>query len=96
MTDLDPNAQPARPLVDYPTAYAFKVMGKQEGNFREHIRLGFGRVLGREVPDARISEQTSRKGNFVSLTVTVDLEAEAQRVALYAFLHADERVVFYL
>jgi uncharacterized protein len=96
VTDPDPSAPPAKPLVEYPTVYTFKVMGKQEGEFREHIRKGFGKVLGTEVFDDSITEQPSRKGNFVSLNVTVYLQTEAQRVALYAFLHGEERVVFYL
>ncbi len=86
----------AKPLIEYPTVYAFKVMGRREGDFREYVLALFRAQLGAEVPPEAISENVSKEGTYVSLTVSVRLEAEAQRQRIYAQLHVDQRVVYYL
>jgi putative lipoic acid-binding regulatory protein len=40
--------------------------------------------------------RASSAGTYHSATVTVRLESEAQRRAVYEQLHADARVVYYL
>lgn len=87
---------PKKPLVEYPTSYAFKVMGKPEDGFSEHIRLKFTRLLGVEVGAEAMSENASKAGKYVSITVTVVLTTEEQRQAIYADIHSDERIVYYL
>jgi putative lipoic acid-binding regulatory protein len=82
--------------IDYPTVYAFKVMGKQEHGFREYVRALFKRVLGTEVSLDSISEQPSRQGRYISLTVSIYLLSEEQRQAVYMSLHKERRVLYYL
>lgn len=84
-----------KPLIEYPTVYSFKVMGKHEG-FRDHVRLLFGRLVGSEVAQDSIAEVPSRQGNYLSLTVTVYLQTEEHRQAIYLGLHQDERIIYYL
>jgi uncharacterized protein len=91
-----PEKTPPPPLVTYPGPYAFKVMGRPDHGFREHVRGLFSRVLGSEVGDDSISETASRQGKYVSLTVSVVLTSEAQRQNLYRHLHAESRVLYYL
>ena len=38
-----------KPLIEYPTVYEFKVMGKQEHGFREYVRQLFTRLMGTEI-----------------------------------------------
>lgn len=83
-------------LIDYPTVYAFKVMGKLEHGFAEYIRLKFSRLMGAEVSPDSISQNVSKQGRFVSLTVSVYLLSEEQRQAIYADIHVDKRIVYYL
>ena len=87
---------PARPLIEYPSLYTFKVMGRQESGFTEHVRALFGRLMGGEVPPDAIHEQPSSKGTYVSVNVTVYLLSEDQRRSIYEQLHRDERVMLYL
>jgi putative lipoic acid-binding regulatory protein len=82
--------------IEYPTIYAFKVMGKQEHGFREYVRQLFKRLLGTEVSPDSISEQPSRQGRYVSLTVSVYLLSEEQRQTIYHSLHKERRVLYYL
>lgn len=83
-------------LIEYPTIYAFKVMGKQEHGFREYVRQLFRRLMGTEISPDSISEQPSKKGTYISLTVSVYLLSEEQRRSIYEALHKDRRVVYYL
>jgi len=85
-----------KPLIEYPAAYTFKVMGKQEHGFVEYVRELFHRLMGRELARDAIQEQPSSKGRYVSLSVSVRLESEEHRRTIYAELHRDERVVYYL
>ena len=96
MTKGDPRTPDDKPLIEYPTVYPFKVMGKQEHGFKEYVRLLFKRVLGTEISPDSISEQPSSKGRYVSVTVSVYLISEDQRRALYAALHKEKRVLYYL
>jgi putative lipoic acid-binding regulatory protein len=84
------------PLIEYPTIYAFKVMGKQEHGFKEYVRQLFKRLLGADVSPDSISEQPSRQGRYVSLTVSVYLLSEEQRKSIYTSLHKERRVLSYL
>jgi uncharacterized protein len=82
--------------IDYPTVYAFKVMGKQEHGFKEYVRQLFKRLLGNEISLDSISEQPSRQGRYVSLTVSVYLLSEEQRQSIYLSLHKERRILYYL
>lgn len=84
-----------KPVIEYPTHYTFKVMGVQEG-FREFVLELFERLLGRALPPEAVTEQPSRKGTYVSLSVTVHLHSEEQRRGIYHGLHQEKRIVYYL
>ena len=97
MTDEGPPKTGAdKPLIEYPTVYAFKVMGKLEHGFAEYIRQKFSRLMGSEVSRDSISENVSKQGRYVSLTVSVYLLSEEQRRTIYADIHTDKRIVYYL
>lgn len=85
-----------KPLIDYPTVYTFKVVGKQERAFREYVRQLFKRVIGTEVSLDSIAERPSRLGKYLSVSVSVYLISEEQRRAIYLELHRDKRVLYYL
>ncbi|QSQ27047.1 DUF493 domain-containing protein [Pyxidicoccus parkwayensis] len=91
-----PAEEEKKPLIEYPTVYTFKVMGKQEAGFAEHVRALFRKQMGTEVSPDSIREQPSTKGKYISLSVSVYLLSEEQRRAIYKELHEDERVVYYL
>jgi putative lipoic acid-binding regulatory protein len=82
--------------IDYPTRYTFKVMGRQADDFSAHVRALFARVLSTALEEGSIEQQPSRQGTYVSVSVTVVLSSEDQRRDIYAQLHADPRIVYYL
>ena len=97
MAEEKPQSQPQpQPLIQYPTVYSFKVMGLKEGGFQDHVRQLFRRLLGTDISPDSISEQPSSRGKYVSLTVAVVLLSKDQRQAIYAALHQDRRVLYYL
>lgn len=87
---------PEKPLIEYPTVYTFKVMGRQESDFVEYVRGLFRRLMGSEISPDSVREQPSSRGRYVSVSVSVYLLSEEHRRSIYTQLHADERVVYYL
>ena len=85
-----------KPLVEYPTVYAYKVMGKRVGEFHAMVQHLIAGALGRPVGDDAIVENISKQGHYVSLTVSVRLENEAERIAIYTAIHNEKRIVYYL
>lgn len=85
-----------KPLIEYPTVYAFKVMGLQEHGFREYVRVLFGRILGTEISPDSVSELPSKGNKYLSVTVSVYLISEEQRRRVYEHLHKERRVLYYL
>ena len=89
-------AEGQAPLIEYPAVYTFKVMGKQEQDFVGYVRTLFHRLMGNALAQDAIRELPSSRGRYVSLSVSVRLESEEHRRSIYAELHRDERVVYYL
>ena len=85
-----------KPVIEYPTVYTFKVMGVAEHGFVEYVRTLFKRLMGSEISQDSIREQPSSKGKYVSVSVSVYLLSEEHRRAIYAQLHQEKRVVYYL
>jgi uncharacterized protein len=85
-----------KPLIEYPAVYTFKVMGRQEHGFAEHVKRIFRRLMGHEIPEDSIRQLPSSKGTYLSVSVSVFLLSEEQRRTIYFELHRDPRVVYYL
>jgi len=85
-----------KPLIEYPTPYTFKVMGKQEHGFKEYVRQLFHRVLAQEISQDSMSELPSKGAKYLSVSVTVVLISEEQRARVYEALHKDRRILYYL
>jgi uncharacterized protein len=85
-----------KPLIEYPSIYTFKVMGLQEHGFPEYVRQLFKRLMGTEISPDSIREQPSSRGKYISVSVSVYLLSEEHRRAIYAQLHQEKRVIYYL
>jgi hypothetical protein len=83
------------PLIEYPLVYAFKVMGLAAPDFEAHARALVTGAAGTSAGLAA-SVRASAGGKYHSVTVSLRLDSEAQRRAVYEALHADARVVYYL
>lgn len=96
MSEPKPPAAERPPLIEYPTVYVFKVMGRQEHGFAEYVRLLFGRLMGSEISPDSIAVVPSSKGTYLSLTVSVYLLSEEHRRSIYLQLHQEKRILYYL
>jgi hypothetical protein len=84
--------EPREELLQFPTDYPIKVVGRSDPQLRARIDA----VVLRHVPDItadRISERASGAGNFVSITYVIIARSKPQIVALVEELASSEGVV---
>jgi putative lipoic acid-binding regulatory protein len=82
-------------LLEFPTDYPVKVVGKPGDEFRARVHA----LVLRHAPGVtgeRVRERLSANGNFVSLSYLVPAVSAAQIEALVADLRACEGVVMLL
>ena len=82
-------------LLDFPTPFPIKVMGRREGGFAQSVMEN---VL-RHAPDfqpATMEMRPSRQGKYISLTVTIEARSREQLDALYRELCDHPGVVMVL
>lgn len=90
-----PPAGPAGPLIEYPVDYPVKVIGLAADDLAAHVRS----VVAGAAPGVSVGEATTRPssgGKYLSVTVTVRLRSEDERLAVHAALQADPRVLYSL
>jgi putative lipoic acid-binding regulatory protein len=80
--------------MEFPCVFPVKVMGANQANF-ERLVVSIIQKHARVTEDMTIS-RTSRNGRFVSITVHIQAENQAQLDAIYGELSAHERVLMML
>jgi hypothetical protein len=80
---------------DFPCDLPIKIVGRNDSGFRDSA-LAIVRAHVADAPDSRVTERLSRKGGYVSITVTVRVESRAQADAVYRDLSAHERILMVL
>ncbi len=81
------------PLLKFPTELPIKVFGRNEPAFREAVTAIVSAYYG---DSHRVTEQQSRHGSYLSLTVTVVAESREQIDAVYRELTASEDILMVL
>lgn len=82
-------------LIHFPSTFPIKVMGANKDDFESlvvSIILKHAVILEEDGVHARLS----REGRFISLTVRITAESQAQLDAIYTELSAHERVLMML
>ncbi len=82
-------------LLDFPTAFPIKIMGRREGGFTKAVI----EIVLRHAPDfapGTIETRPSREGKYLSLTATVNATSQEQLDALYRELCDHPTVVMVL
>jgi putative lipoic acid-binding regulatory protein len=79
----------------YPLRYPLKIIGLSADDFVAHARRLVEQAAGTP-PEAEVEVRASGGGRYLSVTLVVRLDTEAQRLAIYAALKADGRVVYAL
>ena len=81
--------------MNFPTVFPVKVMGANQEDF-EHLILSIIQKHASLAADEVIASRTSRNGRFISITVHIRAENQAQLDAIYRELSAHERVLMML
>ena len=82
----------AETLLEFPTDFPIKVMGKADDDFRSLVVGILSRHFG-DIDLDRIEERPSSAGRYLGITVTVRAENKAQIDAAYLDLTACQRVL---
>jgi putative lipoic acid-binding regulatory protein len=80
------------PLLNFPTDYPIKVIGRPSPEFRARIHA----IVLRHVPAleaSHVSEHLSKNGNYLSISYAIHAESREQMSALAADLTACEGVL---
>ena len=80
-------------MLSFPCDLPIKVFGRNDDVFRS-AALAIVRARYGDAP--RVSEQVSRQGSYLSLTITVRAESRAQIDAVYQDLVASEAILMVL
>ena len=82
-------------LFDFPCEFPIKAMGKAS----PELEVAVLEIMHRHVPDlgeGAIKTRESSKGNYVSITVTIQAKSREQLDAIYMDLTACEHIKFAL
>jgi uncharacterized protein len=82
-------------LLDFPTPFPIKIMGRREGGFTKAVI----EIVLRHAPDfapGTIETRPSREGKYISLTATVNATSQQQLDDLYRDLCDHPSVVMVL
>jgi len=80
------------PLLEFPTDYPIKVIGRPSGDFRARVHAVVLRHAPQIEPE-RVTERLSENGNFLSISYRIRAESREQVEALATDLKACEGVL---
>ncbi|MBQ7528703.1 DUF493 domain-containing protein [bacterium] len=96
MDDLSANFiakhDPQGKAMQFPCKFPIKIFGRSEGDF---LKYAFD-LVSVHVPELKLEhcrQTSSKKGNFVSVTVEIVAQSREQLDKIYADLKNDEKVV---
>lgn len=79
-------------LLQFPCSFPLKMMGRDEPGFRDTVVAIVERHAG-PIDDDAIRVAPSSKGNFVSVTITIDAQSKAQLDDIYRDLTSHDDVL---
>jgi len=91
-----PDSAPPALELSYPTDYTFKAIGAGTPDFPSFVAGLISERLGRPTDEVAISVRSSGGGKYSSVSATVQLHSEEERVAVYEALWGSDRVVYHL
>ena len=81
--------------INFPCSFPIKMMGRDTDDFRQTVRSLVERHAG-PIADEAIREASSRKGNFVSVTITVIATSQKQLDDIYRDVSSHDDVLMAL
>ncbi len=81
-----------RAILEFPCRFPIKIMGRDRPLFHEIARAIVTRHAG-HIHDDAIRQAASRKGNFISITITIEAISQQQLDSIYRELSAHDEVL---
>lgn len=91
MNSVPPDIPPEQSLIEYPSLFPIKVMGKRHPDFAQTL-TELVRQFDPEFDAATVEMRPSKNGNYIGLTFTVKATSRQQLDDLYRALHAHHMV----
>lgn len=82
-------------VIEFPTEFPIKAMGRDEPQFHSTVRELIEAHVG-PLADDRIQTSQSRKGSFVSITVTITATSQEQLDNIYRDVSGHDDVLMAL
>jgi len=79
-------------LLEFPCDFPIKMMGRDRDSFRE-AAISLIEAHAGKLPEDAISTSSSRKGNFLSITVTIEARSQQQLDDIYQALTDHEEIL---
>lgn len=79
-------------ILEFPCRFPIKIMGRDHAIFHEIARAIVARHAG-DIRDDAVRQSASRKGNFISITITIEAISQQQLDSIYRDLSAHEEVL---
>ena len=89
------NSDDEEELLQFPCDFPIKIMGRDE----DQLHITISEIISRHAPDTpseNIKRRLSSKGNYVSVTVTINATSRDQLDSIYRDLTASEHTLFVL
>lgn len=91
MTSVPPDIPPEESLIEYPSLFPIKVMGKAHPDFAQTL-TELVLQFDPEFDAATVEMRPSKNGNYIGLTFTINATSREQLDDLYRALHAHPMV----
>lgn len=82
-------------LINFPCVFPIKVMGANQDDF-ESLVVSIIKKYASIIVEEAVTKRLSREGRFLSVTVHINAESQAQLDGIYGELSAHERVLMIL
>lgn len=91
MNSVPPDIPPEQSLIEYPSLFPIKVMGKVHPDFAQTL-TELVRQFDPEFDASTVEMRPSKNGNYIGLTFTVTATSREQLDNLYRALHGHHMV----
>ena len=95
MTELPEATESALALIDYPSQYPLKVLGKPSSDFESTV-VNLVRARVPQAEHIEIRRRKSRNGNYLALTLTFTVHTQQQLEDIYRDLYECDQVTMSL
>lgn len=95
MAELSEPTESALALLEYPSRFPLKVLGRQSAEFEASV-LALVRARCPQAEHIEISKRSSKGGKYQALTLTFTVYTQQQLLDIYRDLHQCEQVVMSL